>query len=144
MSFSVSSVSSSAAAIAASRVLTELDHVRIGKWLDAQASANESLRQLLDNADLVSSDAVAPDVVTMRSRVRARAADGDSRDLTLVYPDEADASQGRVSVLSPVGTALLGLRVGEVARWQVPGGQTVTLHVDAVTYQPEASGEPLR
>jgi regulator of nucleoside diphosphate kinase len=47
-------------------------------------------------------------------------------------------------VLSPIGTALLGLRVGEQARWQVPGGQTVALRVDAVTYQPEASGEPLR
>ena len=83
------------------RVLTELDHVRIGKWLDAQAAPHEALQNLLDNADLVASDAVAPDVVTMRSRVQvAESAAGPAREITLAYPDEADAAEGRVSVLS--------------------------------------------
>jgi regulator of nucleoside diphosphate kinase len=126
-------------------VLTELDHVRIDKWLDAQPLPYAALRQLLDNADLVDTDAVAPDVVTMRSRVRVSGPqDGDARELTLVYPDESDASAGSVSVLSPVGTALLGLRVGDVARWQTPAGDTVTLRVDALAYQPEASGDKLK
>jgi regulator of nucleoside diphosphate kinase len=49
-----------------------------------------------------------------------------------------------VSVLSPVGTALLGLRVGGVARWQTPGGDAVALRVDALAYQPEANGELLK
>jgi regulator of nucleoside diphosphate kinase len=140
------SVSNSCAASQPPRVLTELDHVRIGKWLDAQPQPHAPLRQLLDNADLVASDDVAPDVVTMRSRVRVTdpQGGGDAHDLSLVYPDEADASLGRVSILSPVGTALLGLRVGQVARWQAPGGQSAALRVDAIAYQPEASGEPLR
>ena len=127
------------------RVLTELDHVRIGKWLDAQAAPHEALQNLLDNADLVASDAVAPDVVTMRSRVQvAESAAGPAREITLAYPDEADAGEGRVSVLSPVGTALLGLRAGDVARWTAPDGRVAELRVSAVAYQPEASGEPLR
>jgi regulator of nucleoside diphosphate kinase len=132
-------------------VLTELDHVRIDKWLDAHdAPRYEALRQLLDNADLVDAAAVAPDVITMRSRVRVSGGkqdgkpDGEVRELTLVYPDESDASAGSVSVLSPVGTALLGLRVGETARWQTPAGDTVTLRVDALAYQPEASGDKLK
>lgn len=138
------SVSSSVVS-AAPRVLTELDHVRISRWLDARSPQQLPLRQLLDHADLVESAAVAPDVVTMRSRVQVANPEGGApREMSLVYPDEADASLGHVSVLSPVGTALLGLRVGDVARWQVPGGETVALRVDALTYQPEASGEPLR
>ena len=136
------SVSSSSPVSVPPRVLTELDHVRIGRWLDARSPQHEPLRQLLDNADLVDSAAVAPDVVTMRSRVHLSDLQGGApREISLVYPDEADASLGCVSVLSPIGTALLGLRVGEQARWQVPGGQTVALRVDAVTYQPEASGD---
>ena len=129
-----------------SRVLTELDHVRLGKWLQAQSPQSEPLRQLLDNADLVDSAAVAPNVVTMRSRVRVSDPQGGQpRELTLVYPDEADAALGHVSVLSPVGTALLGLRSGEVARWLAPDGrQAGALRVDAVAYQPEASGDVLR
>ena len=140
------SVSSpSATASTPPRVLTELDHVRIGRWLGAQPQPHEPLRQLLDNAELVASDTVAPDVVTMRSRVRVTDPhSGNARDLMLVYPDEADAALGRVSILSPVGTALLGLRVGQVARWQTPGGQSAALRVDALAYQPEAGGEPLR
>jgi len=145
MPLSVSSSSSSPSSSLAARVLTVLDHVRIGKWLDARATQHEALRSLLDNADLVASEAVAPDVVTMRSRVQVAESDaGPVREVTLVYPDEADAAQGRISVLSAAGTALLGLRAGEVARWTAPDGRAAALHVSAVAFQPEASGELLR
>jgi len=141
----MSSSSSSSLSSPAVRVLTELDHVRIGKWLDAQASQHEALLALLDNADLVASDAVAPDVVTMRSCVQVAEPGADAvREITLVYPDEADAAQGRISVLSPAGTALLGLRVGDVARWPSPDGRESALRVQGVAFQPEASGELLR
>ncbi|WP_051953917.1 nucleoside diphosphate kinase regulator [Xenophilus azovorans] len=144
-SSSLSSSSSSSSPASAVRVLTELDHVRIGKWLDTHAAQHEALQNLLDNADLVASDAVAPDVVTMRSRVQvAEPGDGAVREITLAYPDEADAAQGRISVLSPAGTALLGLRAGDVARWTAPDGRVSALQVRAVAFQPEASGDLLR
>jgi regulator of nucleoside diphosphate kinase len=127
------------------RTLNELDHVRIAKLVDAGNPAHASVQALLDNADLVAPAEMAPDVVTMRSRVRvADAAGAPARELTLAYPSEADAAQGRVSVLSPIGTALLGAKVGEIARWMLPDGRAAALRVEAVLFQPEASGEYLR
>ncbi|MGC3985356.1 MAG: nucleoside diphosphate kinase regulator [Pseudorhodoferax sp.] len=127
------------------RTLNELDHVRIAKLVDAGNPAHAPVQALLDNADLVPPAEMAPDVVTMRSRVRvADEAGTPARELTLAYPSEADAAQGQVSVLSPIGTALLGARVGEVARWTLPDGRAAALRVEALLFQPEASGEYLR
>jgi regulator of nucleoside diphosphate kinase len=61
--------------------------------------------------------------------------------MALVYPFEADASAGRISVLAPVGTALLGLVVGQTIEWPMPSGQSRRLRVVAVPYQPEAAGD---
>lgn len=127
------------------RTLNELDHVRIAKLLDGGNAVHATMQSLLDNADLVAPADMAPDVVTMRSRVRVAETSGaDARELTLVYPAEADAAHGQVSVLSPIGTALLGLKVGEVGRWTLPDGGSAALCVQAVLFQPEASGEYLR
>ena len=63
------------------------------------------------------------------------------RELTLVYPRDADGSSEKVSILAPVGSALLGLRVGDVIDWPMPGGRSARLHVLAIRYQPEAAGE---
>ena len=140
------STSSSAAVVAAPvRVLTELDHARVARCLGQQGQPHTAVQGVLDNADLVASDAVAPDVVTMRSRVQVAELSGVApRELTLSYPDESDATQGQVSVLSPVGAALLGLRSGDVARWTLPDGREAALRVQAVLFQPEASGDYLR
>ena len=61
--------------------------------------------------------------------------------MTLVYPPDADAAQGMISVLSPIGTSLLGLSVGDVARWQGLDGKPGALEVRAIEFQPEASGD---
>lgn len=127
------------------RTLSELDHVRIAKLVDAGNPAHAGVQSVLDDADLVAPADMAPDVVTMRSRVRVADASGaDLRELTLVYPAEADATQGHVSVLSPIGTALLGAKVGEMARWALPDGRAAALQVQALLFQPEASGDYLR
>ena len=130
------------------RTMTELDYVRISKLLGRQADASDklpSLNAVLDMADLVPSREVSPDVVTMYSRVLVGGADGSQvRELTLCYPADANVDAGHVSVLSPIGAALLGLSAGGTARWTMPHGQTDSLQVLAVQFQPEASGDYTR
>lgn len=128
------------------RAITELDHVRILNLLRRQASAGTSLQaddlaELIDAAEQLAPQAIGADVVTMHTRLRASDAAGAARSLTLCYPQEADAAQGLISVLSPLGTALLGLRVGETAHWQAQGGTPGALKIEAIEYQPEANGD---
>lgn len=130
------------------RTMTELDYVRISKLLGRQTSATDKLPSLgavLDMADLVPSREVAPDVVTMYTRVLVGGANGSpSRELTLCYPADAHVETGQVSVLSPIGAALLGLSAGGTARWTSPLGQAESLQVLAIQFQPEASGDYTR
>ncbi|MEZ5635535.1 MAG: GreA/GreB family elongation factor [Burkholderiaceae bacterium] len=66
---------------------------------------------------------------------------GRRQQLTLCYPHDAEPAAGLVSVLSPVGCALIGLRAGDIARWQTPSGEGVVAQVLSVLFQPEASGD---
>lgn len=98
------------------------------------------LDQELDLAEVIEAGDVTPDVVTMHSTVRVRDVDsGASRVYTLVFPVEADIDQERISVLAPIGTALLGYRSGDVFDWRTPGG-TRRLQIEEVLFQPEAAG----
>lgn len=122
------------------RTLTELDHVRLTKLQGRQPLA--ALDELLDATDVVSPQEIAADVVTMRSRlVIADAQTGQRQTITLCYPADADAAAGQLSVLSPVGLALIGTRVGSLARWRTPGGEEGAAQVLEIVYQPEASGD---
>ena len=103
-------------------------------------SPHEELQRELERAIVVSSEAVPHDVVTMNSRVLyADETTGERRLVQIVYPAEADASEGRVSVLAPVGAALLGLSTGQAIEWDFPDGSRRRLRVEDVIYQPEAS-----
>src|ERR1043165_9254226 len=94
-------------------------------------------------ADVVDSDSVPPDVVTMNSRVLFEyETTGECREVTIVFPQQADATRGRVSVLAPIGTALLGLAVGQSIVWPFPDGVTHCLRVLRIIYQPEADEIP--
>ncbi|MNZ51137.1 Regulator of nucleoside diphosphate kinase [compost metagenome] len=78
----------------------------------------------------------------MNSRVHCREeASGKDYHLTLVYPKDANADEGKISILAPVGSALLGLSVGAKIDWSLPGGKTLKLELLAVEYQPEAAGD---
>lgn len=128
------------ATIHGERVLTELDHVRLTKLLDAKA--HPALESLLDYAELMRSREVPADIVTIHSRITTADTRTGQRDqITLCYPREADPSKGFVSVLSPVGMSLIGLRLGATARWKTPGGEDGSALVEEILYQPEASGE---
>lgn len=130
------------------RTLTELDHVRLSNLIrrhardEASASRWRAIEDVLDASALVPSREVAPDVVTMHSQVLLQDTHtGQRTTLTLCYPEQADPAVGRVSVLSPVGSALLGLRVGRMARWVGPSGDTKAVEIVEVLFQPESSGD---
>lgn len=122
------------------RVLTELDHVRLSKLVHSQA--HHPLASLLEGATVVHPQDMPTDVVTMYSQVEiAIGQPGRRQRLTLCYPRDADAGRGFISVLSPVGCSLLGLPAGAEARWQTPDGVQVQARVEAVLFQPEATGD---
>jgi regulator of nucleoside diphosphate kinase len=97
----------------------------------------------LKNAVVVDSRRVPSDVVTMHSRVQFEdETTGECREVTIVYPQQADASRALISVLAPTGTALLGLAVGQSIVWPFPDGATRRLRVLKLVYQPEADEVP--
>jgi len=128
--------------------LTELDAVRLERALmdvlqsaGAEPQGAAELEALLDNAAIVPSASIDPDVVTMNSTVVLEARpSGERTTLSLVYPKDVDPERSKVSVLSPVGRALLGARVGDLIRVLVPGHAERQLVVAELTYQPEANG----
>ena len=127
------------------RTITELDHARVARIARSRqpdSSNADPIDTVLDAADLVPSRAVPSDVVTMYTQVQlADLASERKYRLTLCYPADADPAAGLVSVLSPVGASLLGLRVGAVARWRQPDGEEGAARVQGVLFQPEASGD---
>jgi regulator of nucleoside diphosphate kinase len=109
-------------------IIPEADHERLSRF-----AQSERLQAELDRAIVVSDEAVPPDVVIMQSRVTyTDEAAGVRREVTIVYPADADGAEGRVSVLAPVGTALLGLSAGQSIEWQFPDGRRRRLTVDRV------------
>jgi regulator of nucleoside diphosphate kinase len=127
--------------------ITDQDMKRLREVVDRHTNGNlaqaaESLEWELDRARVVPQAEISPDVVTMRSRVVCDDVEnGKRRELILVYPSEADSADNKVSVLAPIGMALLGLQVGASIRWSLPGGRSTTFKVISVSFQPEAHGE---
>jgi regulator of nucleoside diphosphate kinase len=100
------------------------------------------LEEELDRAIIVEPAKVPPSVVTMNSTVRFRMRpSGDEFCLTLVYPGQTDADGKTISILAPVGSALLGLSIGDEIEWPRPGGGTLRVQIEDVLYQPERSGD---
>ncbi len=122
------------------RTLTDLDHSRLTKLADHRLPP--VLDDLLAQADITSSRSVRADVVTMYSRVELVDVHTHRRQVvTLCYPQDAEPAAGFISVLSPVGISLLGLRAGDVARWQTPHGEECAAVIESIQFQPEATGD---
>lgn len=99
------------------------------------------LTEELLRAEVVEPLKIPRDVVTMNSLVKFR--DMETREVyiySIVYPANSDFEKGRISVLAPIGMALLGYRVGDVVEWPVPAGMR-RLKVEEVLFQPEAAGQ---
>jgi regulator of nucleoside diphosphate kinase len=103
-----------------------------------QSPAGKALAHELERATVVAREQMPDGVVMMHSRVECEdELQGEKHELTLVYPREADVDQGKVSILAPVGTALLGLAVGQSMDWDAPGGRKLRLRVTAVHNPPK-------
>src|SRR5688572_16479392 len=100
-----------------------------------------SLQEELNRSKVFHAEKVPRNVVTMHSRVRVWDLGTEESDTyTLVYPVDADIEEGKVSVLAPLGLALLGARVGQVVEFDAPGGLR-RLRIQKILYQPEAAGD---
>lgn len=129
--------------------MTCLDHCRLTALINYAVAEDRlhvpdvkhlsALRQKLESALCRESADISPDVVTMGSTVLFREIDnGECWTFTLCYPEEANIFQDRVSVLAPIGTALLGQRVADRVDWPVPSGK-VQIEIAEIVYQPEAA-----
>lgn len=126
--------------------VSSLDAARLEKMLNSFSSMQipnkEDLQAELDRATIVEPQDMPHDVVTMNSTVIFRIdPSGMEFSLTLVYPNDIGDGTGKISVLAPVGSALLGLREGDEIFWPKPGGGSLQVRIKKVVYQPERSGD---
>ncbi len=127
-------------------IISSLDAARLETLLDSLPAGvvpgRDGLETELARAEIVEPQAVPPTVVTMNSTVRFEVESSNEEfRLTLVYPKDVDASGEKISILAPVGSALLGLSQGDAIEWPKPGGGTLRVRIKEVTYQPERAGE---
>jgi len=128
--------------------ITDYDMQRLRKLLEGTQKWNQRdreslvhLEEELDRAVLISSKKVPANIVTMNTHMRVKDLDSEQEMLVqLVFPSEADYERGKISILAPIGTALIGYRKGDTVEWKVPAG-TRHLRIEEITYQPEASGD---
>lgn len=128
--------------------ITETDHQRLSGLIEITRERNgvdrEYLNKLeaeLDRAEIVDPKDVLGDVITMRSKVRLKdLVSGEANTYSLVFPTEANFSEGKISILAPIGSAILGYKRGDTIEWPVPSGVR-RLKVDKILYQPEAAGD---
>lgn len=134
--------------MAKSITLTRTDYDRLKAMVSVDLDPSDpdkrvlrDLRGELDRAIIVDSKDIDPNVVTMNSCVRIRDLDsGEENEYTIVYPQAADFKKGKISILVPLGTALIGYRKGDIIEWNMPGGIR-KIKVVSVLSQPEASGD---
>jgi regulator of nucleoside diphosphate kinase len=128
-------------------VITKPDFIKLERLLNSlrgvqphDAHHIQALDQELEKAIIVDEAEIPCDVVTMNSRVRVRdLATREEFVWAIVFPQAASAKRNQVSVLAPIGTALIGYRAGDTVEWQMPSG-TRRLRILEVEYQPEAAG----
>ena len=120
--------------------ITEIDKARLEEVIESEhGPAIVELEHEIERAIVVASQRVAEDVVTMNSRVVLHV-DDEEREVSLVYPQDADDRAGKLSVLSDVGAAILGYRKGDAIDWMV-ADRTRRILIDRVIYQPESAGD---
>jgi regulator of nucleoside diphosphate kinase len=127
-------------------IISSLDADRLDKLLDSLPEGafpgKSDLQAELERAEIVAPEDLPATVVSMNSTVRFRVeSSSEEFTLTLVYPRDMDSSSGKISILAPVGSALLGLSQGDEIEWPRPGGGVLRVRIEDIVYQPERSGE---
>ena len=126
--------------------ISSLDAMRLEKILDSlsytQFPNKGDLQEEIDRADIVEPKEMPGNIVTMNSTVFFKViSSGKEFSKTLVYPKDADGSDDKISVLAPIGSALLGMKEGDQIDWPRPGGDVLSVSITSVDYQPERAGE---
>ncbi|MFO7612351.1 MAG: nucleoside diphosphate kinase regulator [Clostridia bacterium] len=126
--------------------ITEADRERLTKLIDTelrngkkQEKHLETLESEINKAKVVDPHQIRGDIITMNSRM-ILSLDGEEMEAVLVYPEEADWLKNKISVFSPIGTAILGYGEGDVIEWNVPSGKKEII-IKKVIYQPETAGD---
>ncbi|SFW39382.1 nucleoside diphosphate kinase regulator [Nitrosovibrio sp. Nv17] len=130
-------------------ILTSQDLERLEDLLESLPEnaipGKAALRAELDRAEIVEPEQIPPSVVTMNSTVRFSIdSSGEDFCLSLVYPRDVDGSGEKISILAPVGSALLGLSTGDEIEWPKPGGGTIRVRIVEIISQPEREGKYYR
>ncbi len=128
--------------------ITEFDRSRLQELIAVAKDFSGHNRQdlvglaiELADAHVVASENVPADVVTMNSKVLLRDVDtSEEMTYTLVFPKDANIDSGAISILAPVGTAILGYAKGDIVEWPVPSGKC-RIQIEEILYQPEAAGD---
>lgn len=124
--------------------INRLDAERLQRLIENASKNNyviaEALELELDRCELVEPEEIPSDVVSMNSKIMFTDLSRNKQmTRTLVYPHALSENEDGLSVMAPIGAALLGLRVGDVIDWPLPGGEPVDLRIDAIVWQPEAA-----
>lgn len=125
-------------------ILTLQDYERLFPFLQMRSNGVRSIELLaekLAEAELVPQTQVPPDIMTMNSVAEfIDEESGSSRTIALVYPNDSEPADGKISILSPIGIGILGIRVGQTIEWPTPKGRLRRLNVSRMLFQPEAVG----
>lgn len=129
-------------------IVNRLDYARIKRCIDdakqfksiKQSEADKLLKEL-ESAKIVEPDAVPANVVTMNSIVKLSFLNNNKQiQFQIVYPEQANLKENKISIFSPIATALIGYKVNDEIEWIVPAGLT-KIRIDEIIYQPEAAGD---
>jgi len=129
-------------------IVNRLDYARIKKCIaDAKQFRSisnteaEKLLTELDSAEILEPQAIPSNVVTMNSIVKLSFLNSNKQvQFQIVYPDKAKFKENKISIFSPIATALIGYKIGDEIEWVVPAGLT-KIRIDEIVYQPEAAGD---
>jgi regulator of nucleoside diphosphate kinase len=130
--------------------ITEKDKLKLKRLVDGTIGYRvkdmktvKDLIEELERAEILNIENFPTDVITMNSKIKVKdLKTGDTFIYTIVYPEDADIEKNKISILAPVGTALLGYREGDIVEWEVPAGKR-RLRVENILYQPEAASKVL-
>ncbi|KGT47757.1 MULTISPECIES: nucleoside diphosphate kinase regulator [Acinetobacter] len=124
-------------------ILSEQDLNRLQSMLDHQPKLTPTMEQLeeeLARAEVVKPEDIPANIVTMHARALVTI-EGQTKEITLVYPHEFTGEPGQLNIVAPVGAAILGLEEGQTIEWPQPDGDIMQIKVEKVLYQPEREGD---